>query len=665
MSMQQSIIDRGGDLLTDLQQRFARFAGEDHRIDPSELQAALDIRDPDYASKIFRIFDRDGSGTVSCQEFLAAIELLIAADPSVRLHFVFQLHDDDRDGLISRDELRTIFHASLNENQLRFAPDDIEALIEALFEATDRNADGRVAFDEFKATVEAHPHIYRQMTLSAVPWLQPPTASATRPNAGSTLAEPLRHTGHYLQNNWNQLLFLVLYASVNIWLFQRAMQHYASVGANGYIQLARGCGACLNFNGALILIPMLRQNLTWLRRTVGNHYLPLDASTAFHRLVGHVMFALSVVHAGAHGLNYTMLTAPLTDTLLGTQAGLTGLALLIVFIVMWICALDQVRRRGYFELFYITHWGFVTWFALAVFHGPVFWQWVTLPLIGYGVERLLRYCKVVEPTHVSHVDLLPSNVTHLQLSRPAAFQYRAGQYLFICLPAISRFEWHPFTLTSCPEEPDYLSLHVRSVGNWTRALYRFFAAAETPFPIPAHVDGPYGAPAEHIFASRYAVLIGAGIGVTPFASILKSLLYRYRAGATHTMALRKVHFYWLNKSQDSFEWFTHMLAELEQADRDHLLDINIYMTGGQANMKSSTLNIAMELLRQKTRTDLVTGLQARTHMGRPDWDDIFTTIADAYTPDKPDVFFCGPPGLGKTLKTLCTRHNFRFRKENF
>ena len=318
MSMQQSIIDRGGDLVTDLRQCFARFGGEDHRIDPSELQMALDIRDPDYASKIFRMFDRDGSGTVSCQEFLAAIELLTAADPSVRLHFVFQLHDDDCDGLISRDELRTIFHASLNENQLRFAPDDIEALIEALFEETDRNADGCVAFDEFKATVEAHPRIYRQMTLSVATWLQPPTTPATRPNAGSTLAEPLRRARHYLQNNWNPLLFLALYASVNIWLFQRAMQHYASVGANGYVQLARGCGACLNFNGALILIPMLRQMLTWLRRTVGNHYLPLDASTAFHKLVGHVMFTLSVVHAGAHGLNYTTLTAPLTDSLVGT-----------------------------------------------------------------------------------------------------------------------------------------------------------------------------------------------------------------------------------------------------------------------------------------------------------------------------------------------------------
>lgn len=42
------------------------------------------------------------------------------------------------------------------------------------------------------------------------------------------------------------------------------------------------------------------------------------------------------------------------------------------------------------------------------------------------------------------------------------------------------------------------------------------------------IDGPYGAPAEDVFKSEVAVLVGAGIGVTPFASILKrELEYGY------------------------------------------------------------------------------------------------------------------------------------------
>ena len=41
------------------------------------------------------------------------------------------------------------------------------------------------------------------------------------------------------------------------------------------------------------------------------------------------------------------------------------------------------------------------------------------------------------------------------------------------------------------------------------------------------IDGPYGAPSSHIFHAEHAVLIAAGIGVTPFASILQSIMHRY------------------------------------------------------------------------------------------------------------------------------------------
>lgn len=41
------------------------------------------------------------------------------------------------------------------------------------------------------------------------------------------------------------------------------------------------------------------------------------------------------------------------------------------------------------------------------------------------------------------------------------------------------------------------------------------------------LDGPYGAPSSHIFRAQHAVLIATGIGVTPFASILQSIMFKY------------------------------------------------------------------------------------------------------------------------------------------
>jgi predicted ferric reductase len=42
------------------------------------------------------------------------------------------------------------------------------------------------------------------------------------------------------------------------------------------------------------------------------------------------------------------------------------------------------------------------------------------------------------------------------------------------------------------------------------------------------IDGPYGTPSHSIFDSEHAILVGAGIGITPFASIIQSAMKRYR-----------------------------------------------------------------------------------------------------------------------------------------
>ena len=45
--------------------------------------------------------------------------------------------------------------------------------------------------------------------------------------------------------------------------------------------------------------------------------------------------------------------------------------------------------------------------------------------------------------------------------------------------------------------------------------------------IKVQIDGPFGTASGRILDSEHAVLISAGIGVTPFASILQSLWFKY------------------------------------------------------------------------------------------------------------------------------------------
>lgn len=65
-------------------------------------------------------------------------------------------------------------------------------------------------------------------------------------------------------------------------------------------------------------------------------------------------------------------------------------------------------------------------------------------------------------------------MTHLVIKRPSHFYFRPGDYVFVNIPAIAKYEWHPFTLSSAPEQDDYMWLHIRGVGEWTNRLYSYF-----------------------------------------------------------------------------------------------------------------------------------------------------------------------------------------------
>lgn len=57
------------------------------------------------------------------------------------------------------------------------------------------------------------------------------------------------------------------------------------------------------------------------------------------------------------------------------------------------------------------------------------------------------------------------------------------------------------------------------------------------------IDGPFGSASEEVFDYEAVMLVGAGIGVTPFASILKSVWYHI--SDVQSMRLQKVSSVWV------------------------------------------------------------------------------------------------------------------------
>ena len=508
----------------------------------------------------------------------------------------------------------------------------------------------------------------------------------------------------------------------------------------------------------------------------------------------------------------------------------TGVALMIILSVMFVCSLPFIRRRGHFEIFWYTHNLYWAYFVLLVIHAPQYWMWLILPGVIWIFEmayRTIHYIFGAGKTVIKAGVILPSKVTNLIIDRPPGFNFCAGDWVFIKIPAVASSEWHPFTISSAPEVQGQFTLHIRGVGQWTNSLHALFKAEherqakgqarqesavtkiqgtvrrkyksvkvfvdksvhstapdgglddEENFashlkqksleerqrermekrqarlgrqqsmdaisrrclasvrytsmrqpkivkydssnslmsddgivedhnlnmvmvhdqkgqhavptrlekPLEIYVDGPFGSPSSNIYRAEHAVLVGTGIGVTPFASILQSISHRYLEikqscpscsySWTNNLEasmfnLKKVDFIWINRDQKSFEWFVNLLSQLEMEQREHggemsrFLEMHMYVTSAlqRTDMKAVALQLALDILHQKEDRDLVTGLKARTNAGRPNWNKVFTKLREEKK-GQVTVFYCGNPVLGRTLKAKCAEFGFKFRKEIF
>ncbi|KAJ7357292.1 NADPH oxidase [Mycena olivaceomarginata] len=502
---------------------------------------------------------------------------------------------------------------------------------------------------------------------------------------------------------------------------------------------SRGAGLVLAFDGGLILIPMLRNVIKVVRPKV-TWLFPADENIWFHRQVAYSMAFWAMVHTTAHYVNFinverTQVRKQIALQIHYTQpGGITGHFMLLIMLLMYTTASAKVRNQC-FEAFWYTH-HLAFFFMLGLYThatgcfvrdsvdpdyitsfpfystehclGYLSWRYTIWPGLIYFGERVYREYRARRSTKLSKVLVHPSGAMELRIIKPS-FKYTAGQWLFIQVPEISSFQWHPFTITSAPKDP-YVSVHIRQVGDFTRALGDRLGvgpsvvAAMTSAAIKGaeksekdistrgdfveidsnnvslptvRIDGPFGAPAEDVFDVEVAMLVGAGIGVTPFASILKDIWYRQRSGNCGT--LRRVEFFWICRDAPSFGWFQSLLQEIEAAQADpNFLRINIYLT--QKISEDMLWNIAVN--DAGAEYDPLTLLRTRTMFGRPDWMTIYGQMRQAiesgqYIPGstsqlktKVGTYYCGPGAIAKALKEATLHHScstveFSFAKEHF
>ena len=722
---------------------FARLFGIDEK------------RESNFLDGVFKVFG-EGKDTLDRDQFDAAVNTLFEdGDFSKKLEFLFQVMDKEDSGSISLQQVDEFISTSAAVNGFRLPKEKIQHLSELVLDhltildnATTNERDEMLEYKDalktkarrlnkenqsvrgkFKAKASKFAFSKKDLSKDQKKVKTEKDKSDKLFDTSHQQAHPPTFAAYwYLESvKW---IWMTFWFFSNLFLFVGGFLVY-SIGSKqeefyvvGWgLSVAKAFSYTIYMNASLILLFISRWYLTILQDYWISHYLPLHKNIVFHRYTALSMMLASYSHGMAHLWDVWVLDGLDIDTVtgilqqgqfdrnpgyitwaLGTIPGLTGIIIIISQSLILITAVHKETRRNHFDIFWYTHHFYVPFYICIALHGlgdvvafPIYWCFLLFPAFTFSAERFRRlYRQLVGTKVVSAIDDERTNVLLLQFEKPPGLQYKAGMFVFINWRS-QVTQWHPFTLTSSPLE-EHMSVAIKKLGDWTKLIALAFkdveqSREELSRAVPLAVDGPYGAPAEEFFEYKVVMLVGAGIGITPFASITKDIWLRKKRveaqlkkkskkSQTSLIAeqddenalkhLQKVYLFWLNPNAESFLWFAQLLRDIDNYQGMFKNSTYITRATNQSDVRNWFLNKGLNLEFEKTGIDAITGLKTRTFWGRPDWDKIFEKMTSTYRDQDVGVFFCGAPIISKELRVMCERYTntsggarFTYLKENF
>lgn len=299
----------------------------------------------------------------------------------------------------------------------------------------------------------------------------------------------------------------------------------------------RATGKASRFSVAAALL--FGQKNSYLTLVLG---VPFERALFFHKLSGYIALVTGILHGLAYGANHPDKTGSIKDVIVdffGGRMNTSGTMILIFIFVMYLTSIPSVRTRMY-ELFYYVH----LLCLVGIVGGTMFHTGPMVPLFVFcttGFDFMVRklYMSRYRYPKKAYLNVVSDSVVEVTFPKLKGFDYNPGQYVYLAVPEISLFEWHPFSLCSSPNEPD-VYLYIRVAGTWTAALH---VLAHKQKEVAILLDGPYGNFGIDLADKdryRAVMLVGGGIGVTPLQSICTHLMSEHHVGVRKMKKLKFV-----------------------------------------------------------------------------------------------------------------------------
>ncbi|XP_072771739.1 A-type potassium channel modulatory protein KCNIP2-like isoform X6 [Nerophis lumbriciformis] len=122
-----------------------------------------------YAHFLFEAFDSDKNGSVSFEDFVFGLSIILRGSVNDRLNWAFNLYDLNKDGCITKEEMldimKSIYDMMGKYTYPTMQDDAPREHVESFFQKMDRNKDGVVTIEEFIESCKKDENIMQSMQL--------------------------------------------------------------------------------------------------------------------------------------------------------------------------------------------------------------------------------------------------------------------------------------------------------------------------------------------------------------------------------------------------------------------------------------------------------------------------------------------------------------------
>ncbi|KAJ4950499.1 hypothetical protein NE237_027331 [Protea cynaroides] len=339
-----------------------------------------------------------------------------------------------------------------------------------------------------------------------------------------------------------ELAFSVMFIALLFWSFANYLcvsfghLHMHKAGEKVWEAKFRSVSLRLGYVGnicwAFLFFPVTRASS--ILPLVG---LTSESTIKFHIWLGHLSMILFTAHSVGF-IIYWAMTNQMALMLEWSKTWVSNVAGEIAFVfalVMWATSFAKVRRKM-FELFFYAHHLYILCIFFYVLHVGIAYFCLILPgVFLFIIDRYLRFLQSLDQVRVVSARLLRYEATELNFFKSPGLKYNPTSTVFINVPSISKLQWHPFTVTSnCNTEPDKLSIVIKSTGSWSQKLNQTLSSPSSPDHLEVSIEGPYGPTSSQFLRHDLLVMLSGGSGITPFASIIREIIFRRTTPGCHT-----------------------------------------------------------------------------------------------------------------------------------